>query len=77
MQDCTDRAILAGGVHGLKQEDDAFFLFGIQFLLEFIDFLVVLIQLLCGFFLVFAHVGFTGGSLIDPEFLTAVKAILR
>ena len=71
-----DCPVLAGGVHGLEQEDNAFLLIGIKLILQLINQNIVLRQALLGFFPVLAQCFVIGGRLGNVELLTAVISVV-
>ena len=58
----ADRAVLAGRVHCLEEENDAFLLFGVQLLLQFVDQAVVFLHFLFRILAVVAEACFIRGA---------------
>jgi len=74
-QNGADGAVLAGGVHGLEDEDDALFFLGVELLLELINLRHVLLHLLLRFLAVGAELCFAGGSAADVEPFGSVESV--
>ena len=71
-----DGAVLPGGVHGLKQNDDAFLTLGIQFILELCDLLHIAPGLFFDFLPLESQGLGAGGGFFQRQFLTAVITVI-
>ena len=76
LENGPDGPVLAGGIHGLEEENDSLPLFRVEFLLQFIYLHIVALQEIFCLIPVFYQGCLIGRNLADVEFFTAVITIM-